>query len=279
MLTDKQHEARSQGVGASEVAALWGIHPYFTEYQLWAVKTHHMEKPDLSDNDFVWWGNQMEEPIAQWYMKETASELIVPHGTYYCPTEKRLLCHPDRIVLGQPRLVEIKTAQYNPDKWGLESSDECPLEYVLQCQAQMACAPAITSVDLVVMFRNVFKCQIYNIKRDNDLIKKIIHKVHNFWYCNVESKIAPALQNLDDVKMYYPTNIMDECIEADQTILSSLEVLEEAKKLEKDLKRTKETHQKIICEKIGQHSGVKHEEYILATWKADKNGKRTLRVK
>ncbi len=279
MLTDEQHTARSQGVGASEVSALWGIHPYMTAYQLWAVKTGQIEKPDLSDNEFVWWGHAMEEPIAQWYMKETGKELIVPHGTYFCKKEPRLLCHPDRVVLGQPRLVEIKTAQYNPDKWGAESSDEAPYEYILQCQAQMACAPAATAVDLVVMFRNVFKCQIYTIKRDDALIKTIIDKVRDFWEVNVEGKIAPELQNMDDVKMYYPSNTKDDCIEADQTILSSLEVLEEAKKLEKDLKQTKATHQKIICEKIGQHSGVKHEDYILATWKADKNGKRTLRIK
>lgn len=280
MLTQEQHTNRAKGIGASEVAALFGLHPYMTAYELWLYKTGKKERPNLDDNERVWLGHKLEPVISDWYEKQTGYELVMPQNeTYFCPTEKRLLCHPDRIVLGMPRLVELKTAQYNPDRWGAELSDECPFEYVLQCQAQMACSPAVTSVDLVVLFDSKFIFQIYHIKRNDDLIKKIINKVRDFWDVNVDLDIAPDLQNYDDVKQYFNEPNPQAEIEANQTVLSSIELLKEAKKLEKDTQATIETHKKIIAEYMGNNVLLKDDNRIIATWKANKNGVRSLGVK
>jgi putative phage-type endonuclease len=41
--TPEWHQWRAHGIGASEIAALYGKHPYMTEYQLWLQKIGQAE--------------------------------------------------------------------------------------------------------------------------------------------------------------------------------------------------------------------------------------------
>ena len=54
---------RSQGVTASEAAAIVGRSPYKTLWRLWAEKTGLCEPDDLSANPFVQRGLQCEDQV------------------------------------------------------------------------------------------------------------------------------------------------------------------------------------------------------------------------
>ena len=66
MLTLEQKSELNKGIGASEAAAVLGIDPYTTPYELWMLKTGRMEK-DVSNKEAVIMGNMLEPVIAKRY--------------------------------------------------------------------------------------------------------------------------------------------------------------------------------------------------------------------
>jgi putative phage-type endonuclease len=68
---------RSAGIGASEVSAVLGISPFMSPYQLACVKTGKIPEDDLSDNERVFWGNQLEDSIAHGFAERTGRRVVL----------------------------------------------------------------------------------------------------------------------------------------------------------------------------------------------------------
>jgi len=238
------------------------------------IKTGKLEN-DFENNDYQWWGHALEEPIAKRYEYETGEKLEYKPETVIHPALPYMLCHPDRFVVGKRKLVEIKTANYSTEEWGVEGSDQVPPAYLLQVQHQLACT-GYDEADLIVYFRNFNKSQTYNIKRDIVLIAAIETAITDFWNYNVLGDIAPELTALSDCKLVFKQKL-DSYIEATDEILADFSNYKDIKKVIKGAEQMLEHNQFILCSYIGETAGLKHGDKILATWKADKNGKRTFR--
>lgn len=70
---------RLYGIGASEVAAVLDISPFESPYHLAAVKTRRIAPDNLDDNERVFWGLMLEEPIIHGYGRR-AGRAVVPFG-------------------------------------------------------------------------------------------------------------------------------------------------------------------------------------------------------
>ena len=70
---------RTAGIGASEVAVVLGISPFESPYHLACVKTGRIDPDDLSDNERVFWGLELEDAIISGYEKRTGRS-TVPFG-------------------------------------------------------------------------------------------------------------------------------------------------------------------------------------------------------
>ena len=277
MLTDLQIEERKTGIGASESAAIVGLHPYMSAYKLWMIKTGKLIE-DLSDNDNIWWGTHLEAVIADRYAYETDQVLLSDPQTFRSKTCNYMIAHPDRFIEGTKKLVEIKTAWYSPESWGESGSDQIPHQYVIQCQHQLACVgDEYDEVDLVVFFKNICKISVYTVKRNANLIKDIEAAVTRFWLEHVQAEIAPALMSADDCKLAFPKNTIDDCIEATPFELNVLKSYKAADASINELEDIKENCKKQLFEVIGERSGIKEGDRILCTWKANKNGRRDFR--
>lgn len=124
---------RASVVGASEVAALFGAHPWLTEFELFHRKAGSIATPDFGGNERIEWGLRLEPVII-----DAACER---YGYTRLETPKRLDNgkglggHPDQIVMCPRRgrgILEIKTADWLVAKgWG----DEPPINYLLQVQS------------------------------------------------------------------------------------------------------------------------------------------------
>lgn len=66
-------------VGASDVASVLGVSRFKSAYRLACEKTGQLPQENLDDNEAVFWGNQLEEPIAEGFGKR-AGHFVVPFG-------------------------------------------------------------------------------------------------------------------------------------------------------------------------------------------------------
>ena len=57
--------ARQERIGGSDAAAILGLNPYKTNVQLWEEKTGRRTAPDISEQPYVKYGTEAEEPLRE----------------------------------------------------------------------------------------------------------------------------------------------------------------------------------------------------------------------
>ncbi len=278
MLTDKQKAAREKGIGASECAAVLGISPYCTPYELWLIKTGQAQHEDILTESRVRLRHAHEETVAREYAVQKNVKLKRVHQTLYHKKFPWMLCHLDRVVIGEKRIVEIKTSMsWMKSQWGEVGTDNVPMSYIAQVQHQYACAPTYTDADMAVLI-DTDDFRIYPIERDNEIIKTIEERVDHFWRYHVLEGNMPEPTTRGDIKLMFPSN-NGNYIDAKQ---DSLELLDEILERKSVIKANESKHDQLevqLLKIIGTSDGIKDGKDILVTYLADKNGKRTLRIK
>ena len=275
MLNIEQRKELSQGIGASECGAVLGVDPYTTPYELWLIKTGRMVK-DVANEEAVIMGHMLEPVIAKRYAQLTQQKVARVNAAYRHKQYPHMLCHLDRKIIGKRKAVEIKTANPFSTMWGEAGTDEVPLHYIAQVQHQLA-VTGWEENDLIV-FRGTTDLRIYPFKRDEDTIQLITDKVNHFWNYHILRDIPPAATTRGDLKHMYPMN-NGNFIEINDAIESTLMILQNKKDDIKAITNEKEALEKTIIEFIADHDGIIKGEEVVATFKANKNGVRSLRIK
>lgn len=72
---DKWLKTRDMGIGGSDAAIILGYSSYKSPYQLWMEKTGQAVPPDLSGNQYIYWGHKNEPNIADWFQEETGKKV------------------------------------------------------------------------------------------------------------------------------------------------------------------------------------------------------------
>lgn len=106
---EKWLKTRDLGIGGSDAAVIMGMNSYKSPYQLWMEKTGQVEPPDLSGNQYVYWGTKNEANIADWFQEETGKK-VKRLGTLQSREYPFMLANVDRTVIGENAGLEIKTA-------------------------------------------------------------------------------------------------------------------------------------------------------------------------
>lgn len=188
---EKWLEARAIGIGGSDAAVIMGMNPYKSPYQLWLEKTGQVEPPDLSGNQYVYWGTRNESNIADWFQEETGKK-VKRLGTLRSKEYPFMLANVDRTVVGENAGLEIKTAgvrQYR--KW---KDDEIPDAYYCQCLHYMAVTGADYWYIAVLLGGNEAKWK--RIERNEEDIQHLIMAETDFWKL-VETRTPPPVDGSD----------------------------------------------------------------------------------
>lgn len=120
---------RSQSVGASEVAALFGLHPNITARMLYHRKRG--ELPEQEWNKAMRRGKVLEPALAELYTETTGTKIIRHQQVTPHPTIPGLACTPDYLdEAGDPQ--EFKTARFM-------KGDSAADQHVIQLNTQMDC--------------------------------------------------------------------------------------------------------------------------------------------
>lgn len=242
---------RSSVVGAAEVAALFGEHPWLTEFELFHRKAGAVSTPDFAHNERTYWGTALEPVIIKASCERFGYEpLETPKRL---DNGKGLGGHPDAMVTCPRRgrgILEVKTADWLVAKgWG----DEPPLNYLLQVMSYMGLAGCEWGDVIVLVGGNELRRFEYEFRPV--IYADIEARVAQFWRSVADGK-APKPDFTRDgstISALYP-NATDEVVDlrTDNLAADAAARWLSGKALEKQGKAQAEAAQAEIMEKMGE---------------------------
>lgn len=203
MLTTEQIALRRTGVGASEVAAVLGLDPYRTPFDVWAVKrglTEERVSTPASGTPAERLGHLLEPVVADLYQMAHPAWVVRSAETVRHPVHEFALATPDRIVANHwdseqvtdRHLLEIKTKSWRTARgFGAEGTDELPERILCQVQWQLAVV-GCQRVDVAVLIDGR-DYREYTVHADADLQATMLEQVGRFWREHVVAADPPEL--------------------------------------------------------------------------------------
>lgn len=207
---------RRTGIGGSDIAAIIGLSPWTSAFEVWASKRAGYT---TDDNEPMRWGRLLEPVIAaEWahqagevvvelpvmwrsttrpWAIANVDRLIPPtdNGYEYPTVERYTTDDGPEVILGsatellatRPELLEVKsTGHYGGRNW---EDDQAPLYYQTQVQHYLDVL-GLDAAWLVCLVENR-RLEVRRIWRDNDAIEQIRELVDWFWATHVEADVAP----------------------------------------------------------------------------------------
>lgn len=195
---------REKDVTSTEVAALFGVSPYATKYQLWHRKTGQLEA-EFEGNERTVWGNRLEAAIA-YGVAEDLGLVVEPFKVYVRLPEHRLGSSFDFKITGLvdgveeneyrdlfrqhgPGVMEVKNVDGLVFRRGwLQEDDaiEAPAHIEFQVQHQLLCAGMEWGVVAPLIAGNTPR-PFYRLA-DDSVHKAIAKMADRFWQSIADGK-------------------------------------------------------------------------------------------
>lgn len=242
MNRDEWLEWRRGGLGSSDVAAVLGVSPYASPWDVWLSKTQGI---DLPDNAAMEVGRYMERGIGEWAADQLGGELIKADPVV--GTKDWMRSTPDFMVAYMAagahatEILECKKARQSADEWGEAGSDLIPVDYTIQVQWQMLCKRRRCAY-LAVLFTLSDEFRLYTIERDEKLCAHLEEAAGAWWQRHVIEGNPPELDGSKAASRWlaehYATNedIRREADEDEQATMRRLRLyLERRKRLDEEI--------------------------------------------
>jgi putative phage-type endonuclease len=259
------HAERKTGIGGSDAAAALGISPWRTPYDLWLEKTGAANPLPVTEP--MRWGTLLEPVIAAEYCRRTGRQ-IEPAPMLRHPTHRWMIGHIDGRVIGEPRILEVKTAGIGIG-WGEPGSDEIPLQYLTQCHHYLVVSQAEV-VDIAVLIGGQ-DFRLYTIERDDAIADTLIEREQRFWW-RVENRMPPDPVNTTDAVRRWGRLYAPGMITASEAEQATVERLRGIKKARKALEAEEDAGARLLMAALGDRGDtlVDLAGTALASWKLDR---------
>lgn len=271
---------RQSGIGGSDIAAIIGVSPYATAYDIYQSKTQPVNE---DTNEFSYWGTVLEDTVAREFSKRSGLKIQNVNFLMRHPEHRWAIANIDRAIINRDvsgnvrfkdgklttdQIVEIKTAsEYVGKNWGLEESDEVPDQY--QCQAQWYMGVTDTQVCHMAVLIGGNKYRQYKIERHQDFIDYLFEAAESFWTNNVLAGVEPDATTLQNAKDKYPRHNPDTTldVEPDSEAAKVFEHYESLKAQEKEVKAALELAQTDLICQIQDNEALAIDGEVVATYK------------
>lgn len=192
-LTATQLAKRSESLGASDIAALFGVSPFRTSYDLWLEKTGKLLPEPESDNDPRMAG-QLLEPAVLTFAENRLGKLRRNQSRSARQSKGLpIVANLDAILVETGEPVEAKTSGLygsTKDFWGEPETDAIPDYILVQAMTQMLVTDAnVCHVPAFIAFRGFL---MYRINRDEEVINEIGERALDFWLNHVLTDEPPT---------------------------------------------------------------------------------------
>lgn len=191
---------RGNSIGASEAAAVVGLSPFETAYELWQRKTGRTRDKDLSGSSAVEYGNRLEPAMRTMFQAEHPELTLEYHQFDVLYREERpwmsaTLDGELTDAEGRKYVLEIKTAQVGKktqyDKW----RDAIPTNYLCQCCHQLL----VTGWEGVYLYAKLVKLNgdselktyLITAEEHKGDMEWLMKEEAMFWESNVKAGVPP----------------------------------------------------------------------------------------
>ena len=186
-ITDFQRSVRKNSLGSSDMAAVMGLSPWSTAYDVWLAKTGQLQ--EQPPNASMQAGSLFEEGVLR-YAEEQLGP-IIRNQRRTC-ADAPLAANIDAITVADRRPIEAKTAGlFGPltGHWGEAGTDDVPPAYIIQCYVHMIC----TGTDFchLAAFLGGRGFALYGVGRDEVVAKGVKDWACRFWENHVVANIPP----------------------------------------------------------------------------------------
>jgi len=203
---------RAKHVSSTESAALFGMSPYMTAYEL-GIQKMNADPGEIEPSERIRWGKRLEDAIAQGIADDYRVMIEAMDYSYAVhPTEPRMGASFDYSIVGVtdkelsglgmlyeqhgPGLLEIKNVDSLVYKnW---PEHDAPDHIEIQVQHQMEVARVEWCVLGVLVGGN--RTEVYTRMRGGQVGAAIVKKVHEFWH-NLESGLLPPAVMPEDADL------------------------------------------------------------------------------
>lgn len=290
-LSPEQKAARRDGIGSSDVAELLDISPYegASPVRLFAEKIGIIPRDDEEETVEQRVGHALEGALVLLYESESGFKVETKGPTVETvrhPDHPWRVANLDARIVGKRASLEIKVVGIGmAADWDLEVDDGIPHYVRVQVAWQMHVAD-LDEVHVVALIGGT-SFRVFYIVRDRELEALIVEEACAF-RALVEARKAPPLDASSSSKAYlerlYPTPPADVELELDEEKDAELIAVGvrrvRAAAAEKRAKEAKEIANNVLREGFGQRGAtVLWCPLWRASWRADKNGSRTLLIK
>lgn len=284
---------RRTHVGGSDVAAIMGLSPWRTPYQVWAEKVGLVEPEDIGDRPRVEWGTRLEADIAAKF-----AESHLDSGDRFLalrrpePGTVEVLVDDDRpwamatldgvasfdVTVEGPEgeydsyndyaVFEAKTAHFPTARdWGESGSGAkgVPAHYL--CQVDHYLSVTGWERAYVAVLIDGWDYREYVVERDEDDIRAVTEAVDRFWHDFVEAGVAPEV-TAEDEDAVLAANPVDPLAGYEEAPVGTLELVEawrEAKDAEEGAEAEYKRLSAELKQLIGDAKGLTFPEGRL-TW-------------
>jgi putative phage-type endonuclease len=293
-------ETRARNVNSSEVAALFGLSPYMTPLELYALKTGQIED-SFRDNDRAAAGRFLEAGIAAWACEKFGIQ-AKPFKDYMEDPKARtgasfdweITAYTDAPVPMSGRIpLEIKMVDflqfhgsfkqgYQDRKWNADNMDDvqAPPHIELQVQHQMMMSGAPWAIIIVLVSGNTMH-KIVRL-RNETIIGKIRMKIAQLWEDIAEGREPGAdyERDAETLKRLYarPDPRAAVAPEDHGRLMAAIDRATTAAEERKLLEKVEEVAKAEVMDLMRECELAILPDQSKVSWKADKNGRRSLRL-
>lgn len=247
MLSAKYLDERRKLIGGSDVAAILGLSPFKTAYQIYQEKRKEVE--DWQGNELTEWGSRMEPTIRQWYSDKTGRAVRVPDKIIISDKYPFMGASLDGFT-DDSRGVEIKTARSGKG-WGEPGTNEIPDYYAVQCHHYMIVTGfPVFDVPVSIMGGSP---QLYEVPADKEIHEMIIDAEANFWQRVVDGNPPDPVTYADAVARFGKVK-SDGSIIATDELLHSIQGLRNIREKIKEFEDVEETLRAKLIIALGDHA-------------------------
>jgi len=274
-LSHSQHRVRARALGSSDAGTACRLNPHRTWYDLWLEKTGRRLRAEET-TEAQHFGTLLEPLLAREYTRRTGHRVRRVRRTLVHRDHPWMVAHLDRVVIGERRLLEIKTTSFMMHQhWGpdgtpivdaAEGADEtAPAHYIAQLTHAMLVYRA-TRADLAVLIGgNDFR--IYPMTLDRVFAEALVDRERTFWFGFVVPDKTPPPMTLNDIHAMYPKD-NGTAIAADRATRQHVHRLRRLRSKQGEIKTAIDHHSFAIKNHMGEHRTlVDSTGRALATWK------------
>lgn len=303
MLSEQDIATFYDQIGGSSVPAILGVDENKSPYDLWLEFTDPSTRPDMSDNEPVLWGNLLEPVIVQEVARRLGAACQYSPEPIIHPKYPFMRARPDalvlapaediynvdncsglddvkektRTILGRPSVagIEVKNRGFFMGKhYGDEDSEDVLDSEAIQCHMGMACS-GLPRWHLGVLIGGQ-KLRMFAIQRDEEMCRIIEEACVEFWGY-VQRKEPPPPSNISDCHRRWPKEAPGLRIAADARLADLIAQRQTLKGVLGDTDARLSAVEFRIKMAMKDAEAVTVDGKPVLTWKADKNGKRTMR--